>query len=185
MTDKISLFTFDTSSLQRFDFQTINETHLAMLQNLECDGKDTALFDCIDSCLDKLEQLKITLGNAMSNSYLLVLTDGGSNFGKTKSVRATTILNRSKKLHILGEIIQIGERNRKKSRTLCNLIEYKYNYFKGGNATEFVKSFTNSIKTDAQAQLRPTTALIQTLIAQLPNVPDEPIKVSSKEKQLA
>lgn len=55
LTVKISLYTFDTSSLERFDFEKINSNHLTILKNLTCDGKDTALFDSIDFCLDKLQ----------------------------------------------------------------------------------------------------------------------------------
>ncbi|CAF0965745.1 unnamed protein product [Rotaria sordida] len=187
MTEKISLVTFDTSSLQRFDFEIIDETHLTFLQHLKCEGKDTALFDSIDFCLMKIEQLKTLLGNQMSSLYLFILTDGGNNFGKAESIHATQILWRSKKLHISGHIIQIGDKNRKKTRTICDLIKFKYNHFKGGNVAEFVKSFTNSITTEIRtrnAQVLSSMYSTTRMINQLPDVPNSPIKVPSKQKEL-
>ncbi len=192
-TNKISLLTFDTSSLQRFDFETINQTHLNMLKSLECTGKDTALFDSIDFCLEKIDRLQQILKDEMPISYLFILTDGGSNFGKKESEHATRVLWRSKKLHISGHMIQIGNTNRKKTRAICDFIKYQYNYFNEGNVKEFVNSFSNSIKTETRArvsQARASKARFASnaetlLIDQLPSVPTGPIKVSSKKQVLA
>jgi uncharacterized protein YegL len=193
MTDKISLVTFDTSTLQRFDFETINATHLKMLQSLACDGKDTALFDSVDFCLERLEYLKKILKDKMPISYLFILTDGGSNFGKKESEHAVRVSIRSRKLQISGHMVQIGDKHRKKTRTICDLTKYKYNHFNGGNLKDFVNSFTTLIKTEtrsrvsearasrAQAsQARSLSNADALLINQLPDVPTEPIKVPYK-----
>jgi uncharacterized protein YegL len=198
MTEKVSLVTFHTSPLQQFDFSAIDNTHLEILQNLTCDGKDTALFDSIDFCLNKFEQLQRILGDEMTMPYLFILTDGGSNFGKKESEHATKLLWRSKELHISGHMIQIGDKNRSKTRTICDLIKYKYNHFKGGNVAEFVNSFGSTINTEtrdraartrasrarasrAQPVIDPTIMMIN----QLPDAPNTPIKVRSKQKELA
>jgi hypothetical protein len=198
MTDKISLVTFDTSPLQRFDFETIKETHLTTLQSIKCDGKDTALFDSIDFCLTKLENLKKILEDEMPTSYLVVITDGGSNFGRKQSEHAREISWRSGKLQISGHMIQIGDTDRKKTRKICDFIKFKYNYFNSGNVNEFVDSFTSSIKTETRARVAqarvsqartPQTRSMNNadalLIDQLPDVPTEPVKVRSKQKVLA
>ncbi|CAF3281680.1 unnamed protein product [Rotaria sp. Silwood2] len=188
MTEKVSLVTFNTSSLQQFDFEIINETHLTMLQHLKCEGKDTALFDSIDFCLTKIEQVKTILGNQILSLYFFILTDGGNNFGKMESIHATEILWRSKRLHISGHIIQIGDKNKKKTRTICDFIKYKYNHFKGGNVADFVNSFTSSITADTRArhaQIQSSMHSTALMIKQLPNVPDLPNKVPSKQKELA
>ncbi|CAF1545969.1 unnamed protein product [Adineta steineri] len=176
ITDKVSLVTFDTASLQRFDFQVINENHIAMLKDLKCDGQDTALFDAIDFCYDRLEELNKRLGNQQSNLYLLVLTDGQNNFGLKESKHADNLLFRSKKLHISGHMIQIGSKNRKTTRTLCKVLQFQYNHFKGGNVNEFVNSLTNTLTTKARSRVQPTKNIAEQLIDQLPTVPNTPIK---------
>ncbi len=187
-TDQISLVTFDTSTLQRFDFETIKPNHLTMLQNLKCEGKDTALFDSIDFCLEKLQRLGEILHNRMPISYLFIITDGGSNFGKSQHEHATQVSRRSKRLQISGHVIQIGDNNRKKTRSICDFIKFKFNHFNGGNVNEFINSFTDSIKTETQARAsaaRSVGDLDAFMINQLPEVPTEPVNVKSKPKTLA
>lgn len=198
MTDKVSLVTFDTSTLQRFGFETMDTKHLKILQNLTCEGKDTALFDSIDFCLEIFEKLKPTVDNIMPRLYLLILTDGSNNFGKKESEHAEKVAYRSGKLQILGHLIQVGNKNRKKTRRICDAIKYKFNHFNSGNVKDFADSFVNSIKpeipvegfrarnqasrtTETQSAVD-TTALF---ISQLPDVPTTPIKTASKEKALA
>ncbi|CAM4867969.1 unnamed protein product [Rotaria socialis] len=188
MTDKISLYTFDTSTTMKFDFETIDETHLQLLEDLKFEGKDTALFDSIDFCLDKLDKTQKILGNQISAPYLIVITDGGNNFGQPESKRATEVVWRTKKLHITGHFIQLGDKNRKKTRRICQFIEYKYNHFKGGNVKEFVNSFTNSITTEIRARNvrieTPADAAIQ-MINQLPEVPNTAPKIMFRQNVLA
>ncbi|CAF1980671.1 unnamed protein product [Rotaria magnacalcarata] len=188
MTDKISLYTFDTSTTMKFDFETIDETHIRLLKDLEFQGKDTALFDSIDFCLDKIDQVQKILGNRMSTPYLIVITDGGNNFGKKESKRATEVLWHTRKLHITGHFIQLGDKNRKKTKKICQFIEYKYNHFKGGNLQEFVNSFTNSITTEIRARNvrieTPADVTVQ-MISLLPDVPNTAPKIAVREKVLA
>ncbi|CAF4843595.1 unnamed protein product [Rotaria sp. Silwood1] len=188
MTEKVSLVTFDTSQLQRFDFEIINETHLTMLKNLKCEGKDTALFDAITFCLTKIEQLKIILGNQILSLYLFILTDGSNNFGTKESIHASEILWRTRKLHISGHIIQLGDKHKKKTRTVCDFIQYKYNHFTGGNVNEFVNSFTSSIRMETKArnvQVQSSINSTAMMINQLPDVPNIRTKEPSKQKELA
>jgi uncharacterized protein YegL len=201
-TEKISLVTFDTCPVQQFDFEVITNHHLRLLQNLTCTGKDTALFDSIDVCLEKFDQMQTIFGNEMPTPYLIILTDGGSNFGKKESEHAKHISIRSKKLHIFGHTVQIGDRNRKKTRMICDFIKYKYNHFNSGNVREFANSFINSIKTETRARVRPShtrptldasvmitnqpsDATDTILVSLLPDVPNTPIGAMWKRKELA
>jgi hypothetical protein len=179
VTEKISLVTFDTAQIQCFGFETITKHHLTKLKTLECDGKRTALFDGIDFSLKKFKNLKTQLAGRSAAAYLIILTDGGSNFGRNEPGR---VLWRTKKLHISGHIIQIGDTNSTKTRSMCDAINYKFHYFKGGNATDFVTSFSNFIETETRARL---TSNPIALLEQLPTVPNTSVKMPSKQKDLA
>lgn len=205
LTDKISLVTFDTATLQRFDFEAFDSKHSDVVRSLKCEGSDTALFDSIDECLEKFQQLNAMLKNPMTSQYLLIVTDGGNNFGKKESAHAARVAWRSGQLQISGHMIQVGDNNRKKTRLICDAIKYKFNHFNGGNVREFVHSFSDSIKTESRA--RATRALSRAMEARnrsartfdapppvdpytdilesLPEVPNTPIDVASKEKLLA
>ena len=202
MTEKISLVTFDTAQVQQFDFEVITNHHLKLLQNFTCTGKDTALFDSIDVCLERFDQMQSIFGNEMPTPYLIILTDGGSNFGKKDSEHAKNISIRSKKLHISGHMVQIGDKNRKKTRMICDVIKYRYNHYNNGNVKEFANSFINSIKTETRARVRPSrtrptldaSVMIinqpsnvtdTILISLLPDVPNTPIKTISKQQEYA
>lgn len=197
---KISLYTFNTDALLRFDFETINQTHLRKLKDLECERKDTALFDAIDTCLETIETSKKKLQDEMPMTYLFVLTDGGNNFGKKESEHAVQIAKKSNKLQILGHVIQIGDRSKGTSRMICDTLKYKFNHFNGGNASEYVNSFTNTIRTRAKtishgllnSFSRSQTSLEQSvtsinplLLNQLPDVPTGPVKIPPKQRVLA
>ncbi|CAF0734354.1 unnamed protein product [Adineta steineri] len=185
ITEKVSLVTFDTAPLQRFDFQAINESHIAMLKDLKCDGQDTALFDAIDFCFDRIEELIKRSENQQSNVYLLVLTDGQNNFGPNESRRAKNLLFRSNKLQILGHTIQIGALDRQKTRMICEKLKFRYNHFSGGNVNEFVNSLTNTLTTKARSRVQPTKNIAEQLIDQLPTVPNTSIKVRRRQPDFA
>lgn len=179
-TEKVSLVTFDTSPIQRFDFEAINKTHIEQLNTLTCDGTQTALFDSIDYCLEKLDQLKLILDNRMSISYLYVITDGGNNFGEKERDKTANILWKTKKLHISGHFIQLGQTNRSKTRRICEFIRYKYNQFNGGNTKDFVESFSRSINTETQARniqnrSQNNTEEVLQMLNSLPGVPNTPL----------
>lgn len=171
---------------------------MKILQSLKCDGKDTALFDSIDFCLDIVDTIKSTPNNVMSQLYLLILTDGGNNFGNEESKRAENVACLSGELQILGHVIQVGDTNRKKTRRLCDAIKYKFNHFNSGNVKVFADSFSNSIKPEipvgayrVQNQAFRTTENQSTMdstlsfIDLLPDVPTTSIETVSKQKILA
>lgn len=133
----------------------------------------------------------------MSISYLFILTDGGSNFGKKESDHAIRIAHRSGKLQISCHMIQIGDTNRKRTRIICDFLKYKYNHYKGGNVKEFVNSFISMIRTETRARAatspipraqlskaRSVTSADTSIVHQLPDVPTHEIKISSKKQNL-
>jgi hypothetical protein len=188
-TDKVSLVTFDTSTLQRFNFETIDTPHLKTVQNLKCSGKDTALFDSIDFCMEIFEKIKPIGNTPMPQLYLLVVTDGGNNFGKKESEHAEKLAYRSGELQIHGHMIQVGDTNRKRTRRICDVIKYKFNHFNEGNVKDFTASFSNSIKTEIQVkppQPATTPQTISPSIFIFPDVPTTlPVRTTEKQRVLA
>lgn len=197
-TDKVSLITFDTASLARFDFETIGAKHFEMLKSLNCDGKNTALFDSIDECLDRFEKSDHLPKNGQSNFYLLILTDGGNNFGKKESAQALGLARRTKQLQISGNMIQLGDTDCKRTKTICDVMKYKFNHFRGGNARDFAHAFTDSVKTETRAraskmrnplarnaEVQPTTVATEQFVSLLPDVPKTPINVAPKNRLFA
>ena len=197
-TDKVSLITFDTASLALFDFETVGTKHLEVLKSLKCDGKYTALFDSIEECLDRFEKADHVPKNAHTSFYLLVLTDGGNNFGKKESAQALGLAQRTKKLQISGNIIQVGDTNCKQTKTICDVMKYKFNHFHGGNVRDFAHSFTDSVKTETRNRvskmrnpfarnvaMQPAAAATEEFVSLLPDVPKTPINVAQKDRVLS
>jgi hypothetical protein len=190
--EKASLITFDTSELLRFDFETINDSHLNILQTLEPDGKETALFRAINFGLKHFKKLHQRLGSVQLQQYLFILTDGGDNVGLEESnvTQVAMIKSATKKLQVSGHIIQIGDKNMKESRILATRIDYQFHHFNGGNAAAFLQSFRNKISAETRSVQGSITNTIQrnrtrqrdltrgddhtnSLIQSLPNVPNQ------------
>lgn len=198
-TDKVSLITFDTATLARFDFETIGTKHIDALKSLTCDGKNTALFDSLDECLERFEKSVHIPKNALTSVYLFVLTDGGNNFGKRESALALGLARRSKQLEISGHMIQLGDSNCKRTRTICDVLQYKFNNYRGGgNAREFAHSFSDSIKTETRAraaqvrnrfarklETQSSTNSTESFVSLLPEVPKTSSSTTQKNKVLA
>jgi uncharacterized protein YegL len=190
--EKASLITFDTSELLRFDFETINNSHLNILKTLKPDGKDTALFRAINFGLKHFEKLHQRLGCVQIQQYLFILTDGGDNVRLKESdiTEVDMIKWKTKQLHVSGHIIQIGDKNRRQSRILANRIDYQFHHFNGGHAVAFFQSFRNIISAETRAVQASITNAIQrnrtrqrdftgsddqtnALIQSLPDVPNQ------------
>ena len=159
------------------------------MQTLKPDGKDTALFDAIGPCLERFEALTTTLGNVDVPQHLIILTDGGDNFSPTSAVlaHANQLKLTSKKLHVSGHIVLVGDRNRRGSRMLSDALGYQFHHFNGGNASEFSQSLLQrlSIENDA-ARASTVTNQEQTnfLLTRLPSVPNTVERVQ-KRRELA
>ena len=169
-----------------------------MLDSLTCDGKETALFDSIDECLNIFQKSDHVPKNAVTSLYLLILTDGGNNFGKKECLQAYAVGRRSGQLQISGHMVQIGDSNCKRTKAICDATKYKFNYFPGGNVREFARSFTSSFKTEARnrvSKLRnrlarnvgisSSTNSCTDFTTLLPEVPTTPINRVPKDKILA
>lgn len=123
------------------------------MKKLKPDGKDTALLDAIGYCLERFEELAKTLGNADVPHYLITLTDGGDNFSLNTSALAYAhaLQSKSKKLHILGHLFQVGDKSRKGSRMMSHALGYKFHHFNGGNAGESLQSFLQELSGNTEA----------------------------------
>jgi uncharacterized protein YegL len=206
--EKVSLVTFDTSERLRFDFASIEEQHLNLLEKLKPDGNDTALFRAIDACLKHFNKLKENISAEHLQQYLFILTDGGDNVGlaKTDVGEMNRIKWKMKQLHLSGHIIQIGDKNRNNSRMMSDSIDFQFHHFNGGNAAEFIESFGKiiSAETDAAQAARvnrnqkaencirsPKSPAnhndLQELITNLPSVPNtaQTKRYAEKVKELA
>lgn len=187
--------TFDTVPLQRFDFVSLTPAHLRTLEELTCEGKDTALFDSIDFCLEKFEQIKSRLGYPVPTSYLFILTDGANNFGRNQSERGAKVFYRSRELQISGHLIHIGDKNRKTTEGLCDRMKFQYRRFQKGNAqslADVIRSETRTKVSHARNRARVYQELTQShseatlsLLHHLPNVPDQSVRTSQKQKLFA
>ena len=159
--------------------------HLKIVQNLKSNGKDTALFDSIDFCMEIFEKIKPIGNNVMPQLYLLIITDGVNNFGKKESEQAEKLAYKSGQLQINGHMIQVGDTNRKKTRRMCDVIKYTFNHFNSGNVKEFTDSFSNSIKTKILVAAPPATVEVPPIrepeqsVPQFyifPDVPNTPVQ---------
>lgn len=139
------MVTFDTNPIEQFPFETARQHHLQALQNLQPNGAYTALFDAIKFCLDKLGKLSEATTRCTAQC-LYILTDGGDNFSSSGNRQhyIDFVRGRSRRLNILGHIIQVGDKNLVGTKQLCDDLDYKFYHFNNGNVPQVVNTFLSS-----------------------------------------
>ncbi|CAF1938033.1 unnamed protein product [Rotaria magnacalcarata] len=153
---QVSLVTFDNDPKIIVPFSTVSGVHEEKLKLLRPVGKETALFDAINSCLDTFKNLNEINGGHISPQNLYILSDGKRTAGATASNSEidTSFLNdHTKRLKIIAHIIHIGNTNIPETRDLCEQLGYNYINVYGDNASENANSFLSSIAMRAKAVL--------------------------------
>ncbi len=122
-----------------------------ILQKLQPNGSRTALFDSVKFCLKKFEKLNQTTTRCAAQC-LYILSDGEDNFSSSGNQKQYIdyIKGRSKKLNIIGHVIQVGDKNLSTTKDLCDQLDYHFHHFNNGNASQFVNSFLLSSNQYAQ-----------------------------------
>jgi len=81
----------------------------------------------------------------------------------------------SRRLNIVGHIIQVGDKNLLSTKKLCDQIDYNFYHFNNGNAPQFVNSFLSSTQHYAKN--------LEEAITTLPNACTTPIRpISNKTR---
>ncbi|CAF1107791.1 unnamed protein product [Rotaria magnacalcarata] len=142
LTNQISFITFDKHPTEHFSFETIRQHHLEILEKLQPNGSQTCLFDALKFSLEKFEKLNEIL-NRSTRQSIYILTDGADNFNSSGNQKQYIkfIKEYSKKLNILGNIIQVGDRNLFYTKNLCQDINYQFHHFNSYNTQEFMNSY--------------------------------------------
>ena len=172
------MVTFDVAQTLRFDFETIDTKHLRILQLIKPNGEKTALFDALSFAEKMVDDLRVQCKDESLPVHLIVLTDGGNNFGRDpdSSYLATDHKERAKQLHINGYILQIGNTNLNASRRLSEKLNFGFKYIHESNIDEFTKCFSDELSRENQT-LRADPTII--------NLPDVPHHVVGSSPALA
>ena len=111
------------------------------------------LFDSIQFCLEKFDKLN-QIAYASHKQCLYIVTDGHDDFSSSgnKDHFVNFVKKTTRKLNVDGCIIQIGSRNRLKTKLLCDQLDYKFYSFDSKNAVEFARSFWSRFCTSENKQ---------------------------------
>ncbi|CAF3946143.1 unnamed protein product [Rotaria sp. Silwood1] len=144
--NQISLITYDHCPEEQFPFETTRQYHLDILEKLQPNSSNACLFDAMKFSLEKFEKLNQILNRSTTQS-IYILTDGSDNFSSSgnQTHYIKYIKERSKKLNIRGNIIQVGVKNLLQTKNFCEDINYQFHHVNSGNTQEFVRSFLLSL----------------------------------------
>ncbi|CAF2619723.1 unnamed protein product [Rotaria sp. Silwood2] len=140
--NQVSLITFDKYPEEHFPFETVRQHHLEILEKFQPNALQASLFDAMKFSLEKFEKLNQILISSTRKSIYIV-TDGSDDFSSSGNQKhyINYIKERTKKLFILGHIIQVGQKNIAQTKYLCDEINYQYHNFNSLNIQEFIHSF--------------------------------------------